>query len=80
MEGNEPEWRGYLYAVSMFVCSFVQTMIMGQYFISTAIVGVKINAALSSMIYKKALNLSNEAKKQSTVGEIINLMSTDVTR
>ncbi|CAB3223737.1 unnamed protein product [Arctia plantaginis] len=80
VEGNEPVWRGYLYAVSMFLCSFVQTVIMGQYFISTAIVGVKINSALSSMVYKKALNLSNEAKKSSTAGEIINLMSTDVTR
>lgn len=80
VEGNEPVWRGYLYAVSMFVVSFVQTLIMSQYFLKTALVGLKINCALSSMVYKKALVLSNEAKKSSTVGEIINLISTDITR
>ncbi|CAB3223734.1 unnamed protein product [Arctia plantaginis] len=80
VEGKEPVWRGYLYAVSMFVCSCLHTVIMGQYFLKTSLVGVKINCALSSMVYKKALILSNEAKKSSTAGEIINLMSTDITR
>ncbi|XP_075974237.1 multidrug resistance-associated protein 1-like [Anticarsia gemmatalis] len=80
VEGNEPVWRGYLYAVAMFVCASIQTVLLGQTYIKTCIVGVKIKSALNSMVYRKALSLSNEARKKSTVGEIINLMSTDVDR
>ncbi|CAB3223730.1 unnamed protein product [Arctia plantaginis] len=77
---DEPVWQGYLYAGTMLLCATVQTMFLGQYFIKISKVGVKISSALSSMIYKKALCLSNEARKTSTVGEIMNLMSTDVSR
>ncbi|CAB3223726.1 unnamed protein product [Arctia plantaginis] len=80
VEGNEPVWRGYLYAVGMLVCASLQTVFLGQNMIMTSKVGVKINCALSSMLYKKALNLTNKARKKHTVGEIMNLMSTDVTR
>ncbi|CAB3247544.1 unnamed protein product [Arctia plantaginis] len=80
VEGKEPVWRGYLYAVGMLVCASLQTVFLGQYYLKTSKVGVKINCALSSMIYKKALSLTNEARKTSTVGEIMNLMSTDVSR
>lgn len=80
VDGNEPVWKGYLYAVAVFLCATLQTLLIGQYFFKVSIVGLKINSALSSMVYKKALSLSNEARKQSTVGEIMNLMSTDVSR
>lgn len=38
------------------------------------VVGLRIRTALVGAIYKKALVLSNKAKKDSTVGEIVNLM------
>lgn len=41
------------------------------------IVGMRIRTALVSTIYKKALKISNSARKESTVGEIVNLMSVD---
>lgn len=41
------------------------------------IVGMRIRTALISTIYRKALRMSNVAKKESTVGEIVNLMSVD---
>lgn len=80
IEGKEPMWRGYMYAVGMFVCASVQSLLWGQYSMTVCRVGVRIKSALSSMVYKKALSLSNEARKKCTVGEIINLMSTDVNR
>lgn len=55
-------------------------MLLGQYFIKICSVGVKIKNSLCSVVYKKALCLSNAARKESTVGEIINLMSTDIDR
>ncbi|XP_075974899.1 multidrug resistance-associated protein 1-like isoform X2 [Anticarsia gemmatalis] len=80
VEGNEPVWRGYLYAVAMFVCATIQTVLLGQTFLKTCGVSIKIKSALNSMVYRKALSLSNEARKKNTVGEIVNLMSTDVDR
>lgn len=41
---------------------------------------MKIRSALTSMIYKKSLIISNTARKDSTVGEIVNLMSVDAQR
>lgn len=39
--------------------------------------GLRIRTAIIGAIYKKALTLSNLARKESTVGEIINLMAVD---
>lgn len=41
---------------------------------------MKIRSALISLIYKKALVISNTARKGNTVGEIVNLMSIDTQR
>lgn len=38
---------------------------------------MRIRTALIAAIYRKALRMSNAAKKESTVGEIVNLMSVD---
>lgn len=43
-------------------------------------VGFKIRSALISGIYRKAMRISNSAKKDSTVGEIVNLMAVDAHR
>lgn len=44
------------------------------------IVGLRIRTALISAIYRKALIMSNSAKKESTVGEVVNLMAVDAQR
>lgn len=44
------------------------------------IVSMRIRSALVSLIYKKSLLISNAAKKESTVGEIVNLMAVDAQR
>ena len=43
-------------------------------------VGLRIRTALISAIYRKALVMSNSARKESTVGEIVNLMAVDAQR
>lgn len=75
-EGKE-EWKGYFYAVILFATATIQTLILSQYFNRMFIVGMRIRTALISAIYRKALRMSNAAKKESTVGEIVNLMSVD---
>ncbi|KAJ0175661.1 hypothetical protein K1T71_008820 [Dendrolimus kikuchii] len=80
VQGGEPEWKGYLYAVALLVCASVQTMLLAHYFTRMYLVGMRIRTALTSAIYRKSLRMSNAARKESTVGEIVNLMSVDAQR
>lgn len=77
---NQPEWKGILYAVALFLLAAVQTIILGQYFHRMFIVGLRIRTALINAIYRKALVISNATRKESTVGEIVNLMAVDAQR
>ncbi|XP_043661842.1 multidrug resistance-associated protein 1 isoform X6 [Drosophila teissieri] len=77
---DQPEWKGIMYAVLLFVLAAAQTFILGQYFHRMFIVGLRIRTALINAIYRKALRISNSTKKESTVGEIVNLMAVDAQR
>lgn len=77
---QDPLWRGILYAVLLFIVASIQTMFLSQYFQRMFLVGLRIRTALVGAIYKKALCLSNTARKESTVGEIVNLMAVDAQR
>lgn len=55
-------------------------MLNGQHQYLCFLVGYRIRTALISAIYRKALTLSNGAKRNTTVGEIVNLMSVDAQR
>ncbi|XP_048240018.1 multidrug resistance-associated protein 1-like [Haliotis rufescens] len=77
---SSPVWVGYLLSLGMFVSVLVQAVtfhILNHY---TIALGIRVRAALTSAIYRKALTMNNEAKKQANAGEIVNLMSVDVTR
>uniref|UniRef100_A0A336MEP5 ABC-type glutathione-S-conjugate transporter n=1 Tax=Culicoides sonorensis TaxID=179676 RepID=A0A336MEP5_CULSO len=77
---DEPLWKGMIYAVSLFLVAAVQTLILGQYFNRMTFVGLRIRTALIAAIYRKSLLISNVARKESTVGEIVNLMAVDAQR
>ncbi|XP_031616914.1 multidrug resistance-associated protein 1 isoform X6 [Contarinia nasturtii] len=77
---QDPMWRGILYAVLLFIVASTQTLFLSQYFQRMFLVGLRIRTALVGAIYKKALCLSNKARKESTVGEIVNLMAVDAQR
>ncbi|XP_023935367.1 multidrug resistance-associated protein 1 isoform X2 [Bicyclus anynana] len=80
VESKEPVWKGYLYAVGLIACATAQTMLLAHYFTRMYLVGMRIRTALTSAIYRKSLCISNAARKESTVGEIVNLMSVDAQR
>lgn len=42
--------------------------------------GMRIKSAISTHVYKKSLTLSPKSRKESTSGEIVNLMSVDSSR
>lgn len=77
VENKEEDWKGYFYAVLLFVVAVIQTIVLAQYFNRMFLVGMRIRTSLVSAIYRKALIMSNAARKESTVGEIVNLMSVD---
>ena len=53
---------------------------MSQYFEKMFVVGMNLRTCLISTIYRKALRMNSASKKDSTVGEIVNLMSVDAQR
>ncbi|XP_012271250.1 multidrug resistance-associated protein 1 isoform X2 [Orussus abietinus] len=77
---KEPIWKGCVYAALLLLTATVQTLILSQYFARMFLVGLRMRTALIAAIYRKALRMSNSARKESTVGEIVNLMSVDAQR
>ncbi|XP_042861563.1 multidrug resistance-associated protein 1-like isoform X1 [Penaeus japonicus] len=75
-----PAWKGYMYAALMFVCAQIQSLVLGQYFMKMFLAGLRIRTGVISAVYRKALRISSSARKESTVGEIVNLMSVDAQR
>ncbi|MGH0139362.1 UNVERIFIED_CONTAM: hypothetical protein FKN15_009702 [Acipenser sinensis] len=74
------EWKGYLYAVLLVLVAVLQSMLLQQYFQRCFVLGMRVRTAIMAAVYKKALVVSNAARKESTVGEIVNLMSADAQR
>ncbi|CAK9830188.1 Multidrug resistance-associated protein 1 [Anthophora retusa] len=77
---DEEMWKGYFYAVLLLITATFQTLVLAQYFHRMLLVGLRVRTALTAAIYRKALRMSNSARKESTVGEIVNLMSVDAQR
>ncbi|XP_031462657.1 multidrug resistance-associated protein 1 isoform X1 [Phasianus colchicus] len=77
---SAPNWQGYFYTGLLFVCACLQTLILHQYFHICFVTGMRVKTAIVGVIYRKALVITNSARKTSTVGEIVNLMSVDAQR
>ncbi|KAF7647210.1 hypothetical protein LDENG_00175960, partial [Lucifuga dentata] len=73
-------WEGYLYAVLLLVVALLQSLLLQQYFHLCFVLGMKVRTAIMAAVYKKALVVSNDIRKESTVGETVNLMSVDAQR
>lgn len=70
-------WKGIVYALALFAIAVLTAFLNGQNMFVSYRVGFRIRSALVSSIYRKALTMSSAAKKDSTVGEIVNLMAVD---
>ncbi|KAM5227272.1 multidrug resistance-associated protein 1 isoform 2-T2 [Ctenodactylus gundi] len=77
---SAPDWQGYFYTALLFVSASLQTLVLHQYFHICFVSGMRIKTAVIGAVYRKALVISNTARKSSTVGEIVNLMSVDAQR
>jgi ABC-type multidrug transport system fused ATPase/permease subunit len=82
---NEPtELRGassgYELGILMLLVSMLQTFLGNHGFLIISTLGVKQRAVIMTLLYRKALRLSNESRQTSSVGQIVNLMSNDANR
>ncbi|NXG29334.1 MRP3 protein, partial [Dromaius novaehollandiae] len=77
---DAPAWWGFLIAALMFTCSVLQTLILHQHFQYCFVTGMRLRTGITGIIYRKSLVITNSAKRSSTVGEIVNLMSVDAQR
>ncbi|XP_035695059.1 multidrug resistance-associated protein 1-like [Branchiostoma floridae] len=73
-------WKGYLYAVLLLVVAIIQSLVLGQYFHKCFTMGMRLRTVIISAVYKKSLAVTNDARKSSSVGQIVNLMSVDAQR
>uniref|UniRef100_A0AAQ4R6L2 ATP-binding cassette, sub-family C (CFTR/MRP), member 3 n=1 Tax=Gasterosteus aculeatus aculeatus TaxID=481459 RepID=A0AAQ4R6L2_GASAC len=79
-EKEAPDWWGYSLAFLMFFTAILQTLILHCQFQYCFITGMNIRTAVIGAIYRKSLVITNAAKRSSTVGEVVNLMSVDAQR
>uniref|UniRef100_A0A8U7N0R0 ATP binding cassette subfamily C member 2 n=1 Tax=Corvus moneduloides TaxID=1196302 RepID=A0A8U7N0R0_CORMO len=68
-------WQGYLYAILLFLTALIQSLCLQQHFSLCFQLGINVRASLIAAIYKKV-----STRKESTVGETVNLMSADAQR
>ncbi|KAF9935190.1 Multidrug resistance-associated protein 1 [Linnemannia zychae] len=77
---HKPVELGIILAFGMFFSSLVVTFLNGQLQATSTNLGLEVRTGLMSMIYRKALRLSNSARQRSTAGEITNHMIVDAER
>ncbi|KAH7710489.1 multidrug resistance-associated protein 1-like protein [Aphelenchoides avenae] len=72
--------QGISYALLMFACSELRSFMINYNQYVMFRIGIKVQTVLTGAIYKKSLRLSNTARRNRTIGEIVNLMAIDVER
>ncbi|XP_066143763.1 probable multidrug resistance-associated protein lethal(2)03659 isoform X2 [Euwallacea fornicatus] len=72
--------QAYWYAGGVVLCSLSNVLISHPYMMGVCHLGMKMRIACCSLIYRKSLRLSKTALAQTTVGQVVNLLSNDVNR
>lgn len=70
-------WEGYIFAFLLFFSQILDVVSIHNCFWYSYLGGLRAKSALTAIIYRKALKLSNKSRKNTTVGEIVNLISVD---
>ncbi|GFS16304.1 multidrug resistance-associated protein 4 [Elysia marginata] len=72
--------EAWLYATGVIFCSVILAVVHHPYFFGASRLGMRARIGLCSLMYRKCLRLSNKSLNESSVGQIVNLMSNDVAR
>ena len=60
---SEPEWRGYVYAVILFLTAVVQSLFLHQYFHRCFTIGMRMRTAIIAAVYNKVVILRSERER-----------------
>ncbi|KAB0797841.1 hypothetical protein PPYR_08834 [Photinus pyralis] len=72
--------EAYGFAGGVVACSLLQVLITTPYMTALFHIGMKMRVACCSLLYRKALKLSQSALGETTIGQMVNLLSNDVNR
>ena len=76
-EKDQKTYVGFFYIFLLCLTSFSQTLMMQHYQQNGFILGYQIKIGLMNLIFRKSLKLSTSARKETTVGEMTNLLATN---
>lgn len=79
IESQDFLWHGILYAISYYLSLVISQLFEIHYEYMMEIAAIQVKSALTSAIYNKIFHLSPDARKEYSAGDIINMMSVDVT-
>ncbi|XP_064621093.1 multidrug resistance-associated protein 1-like [Lineus longissimus] len=78
VSGNNPyQWQGYALGICLFLISVLRSIFFQLFWEGCFATGMRMRTMITSAVYRKSLKLSSSAKRASTAGEIVNLMSVD---
>ncbi|KAM5227722.1 ATP-binding cassette sub-family C member 6 [Ctenodactylus gundi] len=77
---QSPAWKGTLLAALMFLSACGQTLFEQQHMYRLKVLQMRLRTAITGLVYRKLLVLSSGARKASSVGDVVNLLSVDVQR
>ncbi|KAK7481440.1 hypothetical protein BaRGS_00027291 [Batillaria attramentaria] len=70
-------WKGFLYAGALFFSLVIQSVCHIRVYHLSGCLGLRVRTAVMSAVFRKALVMDVTSRQESTVGEIVNLMSVD---
>ncbi|KAG8310921.1 hypothetical protein J6590_054244 [Homalodisca vitripennis] len=72
--------EAWLYALGVVLCTVSSVIVNNPLWLGLLHHAMKLRVACCSLIYRKSLRLSKAALGQTTVGQVVNLMTNDVNR
>ena len=69
-----------IYVIGIVLMTACYNIIHHQYFYQLQTLGMKLRVSICSVIYRKALRLSNESVSKYTIGKAVNLLTNDVSK